>query len=763
MRRTFKSLLIAEMLLTAMCFGTPVLAQNSDKDSKKDDHNKKSVVEEILVTASKRGATALQDVPMSIQAFTGEDFEKRGVVKFGDYARTVSGLSFEDQGPGDKKYVLRGTQSTGAATVGVYFDDIVITGNNRQDGGGRQPDIRLVDMERIEVLKGPQGTLYGASSMSGTIRMITNKPDPSGFDAAFNGDISNTRYASGMNYDADAMLNIPLVTDQLALRLVGYYADTAGWINDILAYGQKPAETGVNQTKVKGGRAALRWQFSDNVRLDTMWLHQDTDTDGAYWYQPRYGEFIQSNYQRLPWNESLDAYNLALEWTAGHGTISASASYLDREIDYRFDGTRVLCKLFTGDVETCWARQPEPLAINYNSRLDQPQERSIFSSELRYASAWEGPFQLVAGLFYEKEKNDFHSMVHWYDEQGIALPLSDRNSLVVNRIVNGEIKQKAAFFELNYDITDRLTATVGMRAFRFDIDEVGQNLVTQNRPVDDPPVLTHSKEDDVSPKYGLSFDVNKDVMIYATYAEGFRTGGNNEPDYDTGQTFPPYTSDSLKSYEVGMKGTFLDGALQLDTAAYYMDWSNLQARVLASEATGNFLILGNVGAAEIKGLEIGYRIRPPQAESFTLGGNLTFLNAELSEGVPEGAGPYPGKKGDRIPDVPKFTGNIFAQITTPVSGSWEATTRLDFSYVGKSYRAFRPDDPVQRAQGDYSLAKFRITFDNNEKYRFAFFVNNIFNENKPVTYFVDASVRRPDQIFGLQPRTVGVSFGYKFR
>ena len=662
---------IPTILAAILSLSLPMIVTAQDTDPRS------GPLEEIMVTASKRGAQTLQDIPISIQAFSGEDLARRGVVDFDDYAREVSGLSFEDQGPGDKKYVLRGTQSTGAATTGVYFDDIVLTGNNRQDGGGRQPDVRLVDMERIEVLKGPQGTLYGSSSMSGTIRMITNKPDASKFAGAVNANLENTRNASGETYSIDAMLNVPIVKDKVAFRLVGYTTEEAGWIDDNIGYGVKRSVHGANETEVSGGRAALRWQVTDDVRVDALWIRQDTDTDGASWYQPLYGEFVQNNYQALPWNESMDAYNLAFEWAADHGTATASVSYMERDIEYRFDGTRILCGIFTGRNPLCKAPQAEAIAIRYSSLLVQPQDRSIFSSELRYASSWEGRFQLVGGLFYQEEDNNFRSIVSYFDTQGRPLPLSDRQNIQVNRRVNGEIKQYAAFAEASFDVTDRLTATVGLRVFKFDVDEVGQNLVTRNRPVDAAPVVTASSEDDISPKFNLSFDITDDIMLYATYAEGFRSGGNNEPDFTTGTVFPGFGSDSLKSYEVGLKASFLDGSIQLDAAAYYMDWSDLQARVLASAATGNFLILGNVGSADIKGFEMGALVRPQQARNLTLGGNLTLLSAELSESFPVGTNAFPGQNGDRIPDVPEVTGNLFAELSH--SGFW---------YLG-SYYPFR--------------------------------------------------------------------------
>ena len=759
MKETIRSFLISNLLLIAVFNYQPVFAQDSEVTS-----DEQPVIEEILVTASKRGAVALRDIPMSIQAFTGEDLERRGIVEFIDYARSISGLSFEDQGPGDKKYVLRGTQSVGAATTGIYFDDIVITGSNRQDGGGRQPDIRLVDMERIESLKGPQGTLYGASSMSGTIRMITSKPNTTEFAGAINAGIGSTESASGENYDFDGMLNIPLVQDKLAVRLVGYYGEEAGYIDDTLDYGIGGlGAEGANVVTVEGGRVALRWNVTDDVRLDAMWIAQDTKTDGAAWFQPLFGEFVQRNYQRLLWDEGLDAYNVALEWATDHGTFTASGSYLDRDIKYQFPATRILCTIFSGITNpACTAPGPDPVALQANGFLLQPQDRSILSSELRYASSWDSRLQLVAGVFYQEEENNFRSIVSFADTDGTPLPLSDRQNIQVNRLVNGTIEQQTVFGELNYDITEKLTATVGLRYFRFEVDEVGQNLETRNRPVPDAPVVTNSDEDDVNPKFSLSYDVTEDIMVYATYAEGFRTGGNNEPDFATGRTFPSYQSDSLESFEIGFKGTFFDGMLQLDAATYYMDWSDLQTRVLAAPP-GAFLILGNVGSATIKGLEIGAFLAPSQAANFTLGGNLTLLEAELSEDSPASTGAFPGLDGDRIPDVPEVTGNLYADYSFPIfAGNWEAIARIDYSYVGESFRAFRSDDPRQRKQGDYSLVNLRVSFEDGDRYRIGIYANNVLDENAAVTHFVDANQRRPDQVTPIQPRTIGLSFGYKF-
>ena len=751
--KTNRSFFFTNLLLVAVCCNQPIFAQDS------------GVIEEILVTATKRGAQAVQDIPMSIQAFTGEDLQRRGVFEFTDYARTISGLTFNDEGPGDKKYIIRGTTSIGAATTGVYFDDIVITGNNRQDGGGRQPDIRLIDMERLEVLKGPQGTLYGASSVSGTIRMITNKPDLTESFGSIHGSFGSTRGADGANIDGDAMLNIPLVEDKLAIRLVGYRGEDAGFIDDTLDYGIGGfGAEGVNNRIVEGGRIALRWQINDDVKLDAMWLRQDINTKGPAWYQPLYSEgdeLVQRNYQRLQWNESLDAYNLALEWETDHGTFNASASYLDRDIHYRFAATRILCFLFTGNDPGCFAPGPTTVARGFNGFLDQPQDRSIFSSELRYASDWDGRIQLVAGLFVQNEDANFNSVVSFADTDGSALPLSDPVNILVNRRVIGTIDQKAAFGELSYDFSDRLTGIVGFRVFEFEIDEIGQNLVTRNRPVAADPVTTSSEESDITPKFSLVYNFSDDVILYGTYSEGFRAGGNNEPDFITNETFPPFTSDSLISYEIGVKGLFADGKLQISSAAYYMDWSDLQQRVRSG--SGNFQIVGNVGAADVTGLEIGGLWVPSRDSDFVFGGNITFTESQLSEDAPGGVGAFPGLEGDRVPDIPELYGNLYAEYGRPLSnGNWDMIARLDYSYVGESFRTFHPNDPRNREQGDYSLVDFRLTFDYGDKYRVGIFANNLLDESGIVSYFADASERRPDEVIPVRPRTIGVTLGYNF-
>lgn len=716
-----------------------------------------AIIGEVLVTASKRGETSVLDTPIAIQAITSEQLQAQGITQFADYARSISGLSFEDQGPGDKKIVLRGMQSTGAATTGLYFDDMVITGNNRQDGGGRQPDIRLVDMERIEVLKGPQGTLYGAGSMSGTIRMITNKPKLTTTEGAVHANLGYTAHAGDPNYDFDAMLNVPLIDGKLALRVVGYKSSLAGFIDDRML-----GRDDVNNQLVTGGRIAARWQITDALTLDAMWLSQTTEADGAAYYQPLFGRYQQRNNTGSEWEESMHAYNVALNWDLDNGSVTWSASKMDRDIAYRFPGARVLCTLFGGSRSTCFDPESNPTLVQYRASADQPQDRSIEVSELRYASNWNSPLQLVVGLFYQKEENDFLSRINDVTESGERL--IGRQYYNSNRVVNNSVKQKAVFGELSYNFTDALVGTLGIRSFKFDVSERGQNLESRTRPVAQPPVYTESSNSDTTFKYNLKYSFDSGHMLYANYAEGFRSGGNNEPDYATGTVLPPYTSDSVKSYEIGAKGSFMAGALQYDLAVYQMDWQDMQARVSAQIPNSSALMLGNVGAATIKGVELGVQSKPFDID-LALGGNLTLLRAKLTEdgpyGPPNGQGisvPLAGVSGDRIPNVPQVTGSLFADYGFDV-GSWEATARFDYQYVGDSYSDFNSTRPVYTKQGDYSLVNLRLSF-GRDKYKFDLFANNVFDERAVVSSSIDA--RRPLEVIPLRPRTIGVGFGYEF-
>ncbi|HQW08937.1 MAG TPA: TonB-dependent receptor [Steroidobacteraceae bacterium] len=703
-------------------------------------------IEEVVVTASKRGEQNVQDVSMSIAAFDEASLRARGADNFLDYARAVPGLSVQDQGPGDKKYVIRGVQSVGAATTGLYFDEIVMTANNRQDGGGRQPDLKLFDIERVEVLRGPQGTLYGASSMSGTIRIVANKPDASEFAGRVEGTVSQTRFGNE-NYRLNAMVNVPVVADKFAVRGVYYLRDESGFIDNV-RLGLK----GINDEETSGGRLAARLWATDRLTLTATGLYQKTESNGRYGYEPSTGELEVGFYTKTPWTDEFHAVNLTAEQQLDSGTLLFTSSWFDRDINFNNDGTTILAGIL--------GRAPE----NARSLLAQPQSRSIWSNELRYSSNWQGPFNLVGGVFFQKEKSNFNSRVDSADANGVA----EANPIVyLWRSIDTEIENRSLFGELSYDLTSKLTATVGARWFQFDVDEQSSLMIaccSGNTPGPGPAAPTASSDKDVNYKLNLSYEVNDDLLFYAQAAQGFRSGGNNEPGISVVpgcQNASSFSSDGLWNYEIGAKMALLDNRAVVNLTPYYIDWSDMQVR--AFNPLCNNARIANAGEARIQGVEAEVVLRPVAALQFNL--TFNYSDAELTEDQPRATGTgngTEGRKGDDIPGVPRTSSSAGVQYSFPVrNASLEGVLRGDYSYVGSSKTAFRPlTDPTYRVQPSYALTNLRFSLV-GASWETSLFMNNVFDERAEVTHLV-FSQTRPDIIITNRPREVGISFSKSF-
>jgi len=245
--------------------------------------------EEMLITSQKRGEQALHDVPIAVQAISGSAIRDAVALELSDLAPQISSLIVQDLGPGDRKYIIRGINSTATSAVGVYYGEAPITSRTKQDGGGRQADIELHDMARIEVLKGPQGTLYGASSSAGTIRYVPNNPDASALDYNIGGLLSSTE-DGGENYNINGMVNVPLVSDTLALRAVGWYTQEDGFIDNVLLNRED-----INDNEVTGGKLAGEWNISDNWTLSAFGLYQSRECPSCRTPLPPTGRTLVSS------------------------------------------------------------------------------------------------------------------------------------------------------------------------------------------------------------------------------------------------------------------------------------------------------------------------------------------------------------------------------------------------------------------------------------------------------------------------------------
>jgi len=692
-------------------------------------------LEEVVVTATKRGLVNVQDVPISLRAITGDELKDRGATVFEEWSRSVPGLVFQDQGPGDKRYIIRGVQSIGAATVGVYLDDAVITGSNSEDdGGGKNVDIRLFDINRIEVLRGPQGTLYGTSSMSGTIRILSNQPVLDAFSGNAGVELSDTRFG-GFNNTENVTLNIPLVADTVGLRVTGWRVDDSGYINNI-----RLGNNDINTEKTDGGRLSLAFKPNDRLRITGQVLVQDQDIGGKSFYFPSDGELNQSEYTAGGRKDKVSIYQGNVNYDFGSITFDFSSAYLDRDVDFQFDSTPIL--IFFG--------VPDLPAVTL-----QPEESSIWTNEARFASQFNGPFQFTAGALYQRQERDFESSVISVDERGI--PTQDTPD-IFGRISSRDVDQYALFGEASYDITPKLTALAGLRWFKSKEHAVSQEVFPFFGGPPEPIRDVTASETKFTPKFSLSYHVTEDAMVYALAAQGFRQGGTNSGGFGSIIVVPfEYEADSLWNYEIGAKTSWLDHRVILNVSAYTIRWSNMQTK---NRNPQGFVYIGNAGKATTNGFEVEFSALP--AQGLEISGSFAYQDAKLTEDQPLADVDFDvGQDGDRIPNVPKWTASGAAQYTFPISGDGDmrGVGRVDYSYVGSSNTYFSPRSAFFQNLDAYSLVNLKAGV-RTGRWEATVFVNNVFDKRAEVDklYQLDA----PLSVFTTRPRTIGINLGIEF-
>ncbi len=705
-------------------------------------------LEEIVVTATKRQEN-IQDTPIAVQAFSGDQLSAINAVDVDDWAHLVPGLATQDNGAsGDKRYVIRGVNAAGAGTVGLYLDDVVITGENSQDGGGQAPDIMLFDMDRVEVLKGPQGTTFGSSSMTGTIRFITAKPNLSDFSGSFGAGYRETQNG-GVGSQVDAMVNLPLVSDRFAIRLAGFYLDNPGFISNQF-------EKDANETKVKAGRASAKFAFTDQISLTAMAMVQNTQADAPTYYnstdynfqpltQPR---FFQDIYAREPTGNNMDMYELAFEDKTSYGTYTLTASRLDRDFHYTRDSTAVI-NLYLG----------LPVETTGRSVIDYPKQRTVSSYEGRFASSWAGPVQLLVGGFFQNEQRHFESHVITADPNGYVDPTP---TVLLDRTQDDTIREKTVFAEVSWAITDKWKLTVGGR--RYDISDLqlsdaltGFGGGAGGGPG---PVLESTNVGQIG-KANLSFTPIDHVLVYAQVSQGFRPGGVNDQTAAAiaGVSIPAgFSSDSLINYELGAKTSWLDNRLVANGAVYYIDWSKIQILEQATSGSSSFPYTGNAGRATVKGLELELEAIPVQG--LQVGAYFNYNQAELAGDIPN---PSHGLVGDPIPYVPKTTFSLTGNYEWPLGvGEMSGTVGADYSHISSRNSALetQPAGFVEVFPG-YETTSLRAGV-KTERWRALVNLTNVFNNTATIA---DTTVQQglyPQANIPNRPRTLSVTFQTKF-
>ncbi|MBY8824800.1 TonB-dependent receptor [Sphingomonas colocasiae] len=651
--------------------------------------------DEIVVTATRRAET-VRDVPFNIQAISADTLEKTGATDLTDFARTVPGLSMNDYGPsGGAKLVLRGLRTGSEAglapTTTVYVDEVQVDMPYR----GTPLDLKLLDIERVEVLRGPQGTLFGGGAIGGTLRYISKKPDTTKFEGSVGGELSTTRHG-GANYNLTGMINVP-VNDWIAIRANLGRFDNDGFIDNV-----RTGAKNVNDDRTTSGRIAVLMKPVDDLEVSLTYYRQTA----------RYGESVlqRESQPRLTVDyihPGITRYraqlaNLTLAYDFGWAKLTSSSSYIDEKHDSSNDGT-------FGIRDSIFGSFLDPDDIPEFTEYSVRRARShAFTQEVRLVSASDGPFNWIIGGYYNKERTGEN------DQEFVPIPFPGQAAFEQN-IIGAKIndnkeynyaytdrsRQYAVFGELKYQFTDAWQASVGGRYFDvrgdgefYAIDQwFGRNARDANGlartvPYADEFSYGSNHEKGTVWRFNTSYKLGAG-LIYATIAQGFRPGGFNRLTPNTG--VPPegyqFNSDDLISYELGGKFSFAQNRIYVSSALFRIDWSDIQTTV---RTPIGFSYQGNAGKAVSQGIEIELNARDilTRGLSFNLG--YSYTDAKLTESIER-----IGFKGERMPLVPRHALSLMADYSTELSGGLKAGMNWLTSYTSGSYADFGRFQPVR--------------------------------------------------------------------
>ena len=719
-------------------------------------------IEEIVVTATKREVSS-QDVAGSITALSGANLQEQGIENFDDLARTVPGIISSGQSNANK-FVIRGIETSNTTSssgeqklVTIYLDDLPLTSFSIVT-----PDVQPYDISRVEVLRGPQGTLFGAGSMAGAIRYITNKPDDSGYHASVDvdlGDSAGGSYRERVSF----MENLPLIDNQLALRLVGSFRNQDGYITQVSPFTQN-----TNSEQDWAIRAALRWRASDDFTATVTFTNDRNHSGDSGLYDASVGLHESSAGGPFVLDTGLTTVNALLEYDLGFAVATSSTTYGHAPIAWHLDLNAV-----------------DPRLYYY----EQSPTDSVIE-ELRLVSKNTGPFEWVAGAYYSRQDSAFAGAPYVSPSVTAALNITGGLSRLSpggiesdNQIIDRIDSEAALFGEVSYQITHSLKFTAGVRVSdtAFDNDTRatgftstnffaalygGGNTTLINVPTP-ASVNDTGAQTKVTPKFELQWLVDPDKMLYALVAEGYRRA---QPNTDYGKSLvnpndpviiPMVTpGDELWNYELGAKTLWLDDRLRANIAVYFIDWSPMQVDLV--RASDGDPYVGLIGASHSIGLEGEVEARITR--SFDVGMNLTVTHAKVTS-LTDSEALQSGAVLDTPLATPKFKIGGFAKYQHDLGDLGTAYARLDAQYVGAYPNSF-PNSPATGLPNPtfatvpaYDNFNVQVGLD-RANIGASLYVENLLNNDTPI--FIDAGQSSLDRYATLRPRTIGVRFSYKY-
>jgi iron complex outermembrane receptor protein len=735
-------------------------------------------LEEITVTATKR-ESGLQDIPMSISAITGDSLERNGIADFTDIATSVPSVSFRSSGPGRTKLNVRGiSAATGVApTVSFYIDEApiqTISSGSTTSFAQAIVDPKMYDLERVEVLRGPQGTLYGSSSMGGTIRLITRQPVVGEFQGSAATEISSTE-DGGTNFRINGMINAP-IADTAALRVVASYTDNDGYFDRVSSSTGETFAEDVNTEETLSVRAALRWDISDNAYIQPYVFRQMTEMDG----KPNFDGPVSKNVQFAPFDaaEPFEDEFTLISLTYGHDfnamSLLATYSQIDREFNNLEDITDV-GGLFD---------DPNPLpGPAYSDELVDLDDETI---EVRLTSTSDSNWQWLVGYYHKDAVAD----AGYRMQEGWEPIFAGDDIGLANTQKLSDYSEDSFFGELTYNINDSWAITAGLRSLDYDFRSkeenwggvfTGGNRSTAN--VRDEII----SDSDTQEKLSLIYRFGDDNQVYVAGATGSRPGGINrviprsdDPDEPVGFACNQdlialgvddpgaYTGDEVTNTEFGWKFLFRDSTVRFNGAIYNVKWDEIQQVVTTSGTCGNNFT-GNIGEANSSGLEL--ELTAAVSDNLTLFANLGYVDAQFEETVLSPDDVVIVEKGDLLADVPEVTYNIgFDYIIPRDSGEYFILGNLN--YVDETLELpGRADDDVSgngidstNVRPDYTVVNLRLGYISESGWEAALFADNVTDE-EAIYGFNDAiafAFPGSDPTVRNRPRTIGVSFQYNF-
>lgn len=698
---------------------------------------------EIVVTAQKR-SERLIDVPAAVTALSPDALRALGAVRFEDYQAYIPGLSTTPVTPGFTQIQLRGVTSGAtqlSSTVATYFNDAATNSSSSIAFGSKlTPDPDLLDVERIEILRGPQGTLYGANALGGVIRYILVAPNLNETQGHVETGVSTVAHG-GTGYVARGAVSTPLVSGVLGLRASGFYTEDPGFIDNVIT-----GRNNVNRSTNWGGRVALLWRPNDDVSVTLSSLYQHRDNDGKpsetvdQALEPANGAYNQAIATSEHINTRYQLHILSIDADLGFASLVSSTSFGRQK------------SFIAGDESQLWSGLGFPFPL-WTNQVNVDLKK--FAQELRLSSPQGQALEYVAGGYFTREVSNAQNRIHAVTSADALTPQAFPS--LVDATIASRYKEIALFANVTYNFTDRFNLQVGGRWSRNDqrfAEEAGGLLYGPM----DVSLSTNSSESAWTYAVAPQFKITPDVNVYARVAKGFRPGGGNlvAPALLSAGVNATYGSDSLINYEIGAKAAAFDRRLNLSLAAFQIDWKDIQTAAFADSA----YYLLNGGKARSKGVEAEARWH---ADGLTLGGNVSFIDAKSRDAIPS----VGAQAGDRLPYSPRWSAAASADYVVPIGDGLEGSLGASLRYAGSRqayYSLATPSNPGDLRLDDYVMIDLRASL-RRGPYAISAYIQNVTDKRAILnarTEEANPATGAGWRAFIARPRTAGVSLSADF-